>query len=381
MYFKPKDAQQAATPQQTNDEIAQPKEAHIYFDYEGTLLAVKPDTKEVTTIDTGIDGNSGHAEYGSTTPLTSPDLHSVAYVKDNAAWIATGEEKAKFFTPAVTGDAVSLYTTYLSAWSSDSSKLAIAVGFMCPVVDVPSSVVCKEDSVDKDAIGVYVYDVATKKTTKLSTSSVIQWLPGTTQLLSFDDTTTPKTLSSTDVNSNKTSVISSQQFGFAPQSSFSFDGKKALYAIGVGGTQSSEIFISNIDGSQRQSLKTGAFAELQWPQFLPNSDSDYIYSKQQKIACYGGGTGCVNFSLQLVKNGEEKQLIESASDKVIGYYNGSAVVVSGDGQNGLNPNNPAPYKTQLKLINLDSLEATTLYEKSTPKSNDADGRLYLRIGR
>ena len=101
--------------------------------------------------------------------------------------------------------------------------------------------------------------------------------------------------------------------------------------------------------------------------------------KQIKITCYDGATGCVTFDLQLIKDGNEKTAV-NAIDTVVGFYKNSVVVVAGDGQNGLNPNNPEPYNNRIELIDLDTYQRDVLYRQTTEKGSTTPMQLKLRIG-
>lgn len=182
-----------------------------------------------------------------------------------------------------------------------------------------------------------------------------------------------------DTADGTTATAATKSFGFAPQVSISDDAKKILYSAGVNGTESAATFISNLDGSDQKTLKTSTFADLQWPSFLPGSSSDYAYSKRKEIKCYEGTSGCVSESLQIVKAGQDKKAVEDIDSRVIGYYKNQAVVGISDGQNGRSPNNPAPYKATISLVNLDTFAVTKIYEKTSPKGGDVDLTIKLRI--
>ena len=348
----------------------------IYAYSDSNLVAINPQTKEFVIIDTAIDAESGNANLGTTTPLTAPNFQSAVYIKDNTGWTTTGSDKKIFYSIPDAAKKTGFYTLYLAAWSSDSTKLAFSIGFMCPMFGST----CSDSSEDKSLTGVYVYDTATEKTTKIQATGVIQWLPGSTKIAYFDESTTPSKLLINDTVTGAMTTAATKKFGFGPQISISHDAQKIIYSAGTNGRESSAIFIENINGTDQKTLKTGSFADLQWPKFLPGSSSDYAYSKRKEIACYGGGSGCVSASLHIVKNGEDKKAVEDIDYKVVGFYKNQAVVVISDGQVGISPNNPAPYKANISLLDLNNFALSKIYEKVTQKGSDTDMQLKLRIG-
>ncbi|MES2630988.1 MAG: hypothetical protein V4611_03445 [Patescibacteria group bacterium] len=358
----------------TDEDEIKPTVDNIYVYSDANLVAINPETKEFAIVDTAIDGESGNANLGSTVPLTAPDFQAAVYTKDNTGWIVTGTEKKIFYSIPETAKATGFYSLYLSAWSTDSTKIAFSIGFMCPIYGP-----CTEASEDKSVSGVYVYDLITEKASKVQSTGVIQWLPQSTKLAYFDDATTPQKLLLNDTTAGTTSTAATKNFGFAPQASISDDAKKIIYSAGVDGTESAATFIQNIDGSDQKTLKTSNFADLQWPKFLPESNADYAYSKRKEIQCYNGTSGCVSASLQIVKGGEDKKAVEDIDSRVIGFYKNQAVVVMSDGQVGLDPNNPAPYKATVSLVDLTSFKASKIYEKTTQKGGEVDMQIKLRI--
>jgi len=369
----PKTSTQTDT-KETEDTKATIDNIYVYSSAE--LVAINPETKEFVVVDKALEGESSNASFGSTTPLTAPNFKSAVYIKGNTGWIVTGTEKKTFYSIPDTAKNTGFYTLYLSAWSSDSTKIAFSIGFMCPPYGSP----CNEESEDKNLTGVYVYDVATNKTSKARATGVLQWIPGTSKLAYFDDATTPQKLLVNDTSTDTTAVLATKSFGFGTQASISDDAQKILYTAGVNGTESAATFISNIDGTEQKTLKTSSFADLQWPKFLPESSLNYVYSKRKEVTCYENVTGCVSASLHVVKDGQDKKAVEDIDYRVIGFYKNQAVVVISDGQIGLSPNNPAPYKAGIYLVNLDSFSTSKIYEKVSQKGGDTDLQLKLRIG-
>lgn len=378
IFAQPKDT--TKTNSQATDSLptTTPTSGTIYAYSDGQLLAINPDSKEFVIAENKIDAESGSTNAGSTIPLTAPDFQSGAYVKDNAGWLITATDTKNFYSIPDTAKKTGFYSIFLSAWSSDATKLAFTVEFRCPP---EGNNTCKDSDEDKTITGVYVYDKNTNKVARVQATNVIGWIPKTTKIAYFDDTLEPHQLSINDTALGTTTKSGSLDFGFAPQLSFSDDGTKMIWTAGVHGTESAATYSANLDGSNQKTLLTASFADLQWPIFLPGSESDYAYSKRKEIKCYEGTSGCVSESLNIVKNGQDKKAVEDIDSKLIGYYNNQAVVVISDGQNGLSPNNPAPYKAGVYLVDLNTFMTTKIYEKTVQKGTTSDMQINLRIGR
>jgi hypothetical protein len=359
----------------TDPKDTKPTVDSIYAYSDANLVAINPETKESVVVDTAIDGESYSAGLGSTTPLTAPNFRAAVYVKDNTGWVATGTEKRTFYSLPEAAKKTGFYTLYLSAWSSDSTKIAFAIEFMCP----ERGSTCTAADEDKNVPGIYVYDLVTEKASRVQAPSVMQWLPESSKLAYFDDSSDPGKLFLNDTTAGTIETVVTKKFGFGTQASISDDAKKILYTAGVNGTQSAATFISNIDGTDQKTLKTSSFADLQWPKFLPGSNSDYAYSKRKEIKCYEGTGGCVSASLHIVKGGADKKIVEDIDSKVIGFYKNQAIVVVSDGAVGLSPNNPAPYKAAVSLVDLNSSSVSKIYEKVTQKNGDVDMQISIRV--
>lgn len=377
MSAQKKDSAQTSSQQAANTSENTASDIDTLYAYsDANLVAINPETKEFEIVDKAIDTESNDANLGSTTPLTAPNFQTAVYAKDNTGWIITGTEKKTFYSIPETAKKTGFYTLYFSAWSSDSTKIAFAIGFMCPSFGST----CTEASEDKSVTGVYVYDLASEKASKIQATGALQWLPSSTKLAYFDDSTTPQKLFLNDTAAGTVSTSATKDFGFGTQASISDDAKKIIYTAGVNGTESAATFIANIDGTDQKTLMTSTFADLQWPKFLPGSNSDYAYSKRKEIKCYEGVSGCVSASLQVVRDGVDKKAVEDIDSKVIGFYKNQAVVVISDGQVGSSPNNPAPYKATVSLVDLTSFSVSKIYEKVTQKGGDTDMEIKLRIG-
>ena len=333
----------------------------IYFVDSKKLYSVEAKSKKIVEVDSNVDSNGGGVGYGSRSPLMSPDMSTVAYVKNNSIWIKSDDAEIMRINQAdLSSSTAHCYYHYISAWSSDSSKFTYSVTFDSGMGDST----CGDEN--KNITGVYVYKISDNTSKKIPINRADLWLPKTSRLVYFNNNNGAINLRTYDFESGKDEQLTKVGWeGTEPQIAFSSNGDKLIYAYQDYSSSASKIIMAKTDNTDKKILKEGQWAEYQWPRFAGDSTENYVYSHSEGWTCPDGSVGCPKKYVYSVVNGLTSKGPEII-DSIVGFYNNTVLIgVKGYAYNEQGQNT-------LSLINILNQDTEALYTGS----NQLNSKMY-----
>ena len=296
---------------------------NIFYINKSTLYAYNLATKKISEVDSKVTANnSGGMGVGSANTLTSRNLKTVAYLKDNDVWIKDGDnDPKKISQPSQVNDG----DRYMVTWSSDAKYLVYSIGTSCLESTIDEGG-CEPDPADKDVVGIYLYSVDSNESTKLSIPRADSWLPNSNKLVYFTSSDNLYSMHTYDVISKVDSVVTKTYFLSDPVLDFSDDGTKIIYS------SNDIITIADIDNTNQKPLQIGEenILNIQSPVFLAGSDSDFAFTLEKHKTCEGGVGICPQSYLFTTINNQITQITETEGFRTIVIKKDMIATVRGD---------------------------------------------------
>lgn len=289
--------------------------AKIYYTSDKNLYSINPVNTggDPVLVDSGITSSGGGVGTGSNVPLMSFDQLKAVYIKDGAVWLKQDGQASEKLYQSTSNDTACYNGLYSIGWSSDSKNLIYNVALSEGGMGGPT---CTQSEHDTNSAGFYWYSLESKKSTKLPITRSDMWVPSSNKIAYFEaEDKNAKNytyqLKTYDVITKEINTLSKTGWlGYSPQLDFSDDGSKIIYVAGeTNANNYSKIVIANADNSNQQELKRGNWAEYQFPKFLKNSKTNYIYTHSEGTACPSGGTGCPAGILYSVIDGNRSKVM------------------------------------------------------------------------
>ena len=234
---------------------------------------------------TGIksSGYAGALGYGERIPMHSPNMYYTAYIdpsRNSSLWVISNETLEKARVPN------SDFTSYITAWSPNSSKLIYYIdggGTISSVKNGPTPWETTERFISPKTKGFVLFDVTSGRTTNLwPVESIDSFIDNERILIRTGGWDSKKfvAFNTRTFEADYSTFSGSYEDLGVGQINFSSDGKLWTYTYSSDPTTDDSIIVAQIPTiTGKGPIDKGKWADFQWPRFSPNGEK-LVYQRK-----------------------------------------------------------------------------------------------------